>query len=95
MSIGMTAAARIGVELGMMSGDEAKRQRQVLEDFRLPVSLDGVDAGALKEAMTLDKKTVGGAIRWVLLDGIGRAVTRGDVPEPVVDMALESLGGRN
>ena len=95
VSIGMTAAARIGVELGMMSGDEAKRQRRVLEDFRLPVSLDGVDAGALKEAMTMDKKTVGGAIRWVLLDGIGRAVTRGDVPESVVDAALESLGRRS
>jgi len=95
VSIGMTAAAKIGVELGMMSKDEAKRQRRVLEDFRLPVSLYGVDTGALKEAMTLDKKTVGGAIRWVLLDGIGRAVTRGDVPESVVDMALESLGGRS
>ena len=95
VSIGMTAAARIGLELGMMSEDETERQRQVLEDFRLPVSLDGVDAGALKEAMTLDKKTVGGAVRWVLLDGIGRAVTRGDVPESVVDAALESLGGRS
>ncbi len=95
VSIGMTAAARIGTELGMMSDGEADRQRRVLEAFRLPVSLDGVDTGALKEAMTLDKKTVGGAIRWVLLDGIGRAVTRGDVPEAVVDMALESLGGRS
>ncbi len=95
VSIGMTAAARIGLEMGMMSEDETERQRQVLEDFRLPVSLDGVDAGALKEAMTMDKKTVGGAIRWVLLDGIGQAVTRGDVPESVVDMALESLGGRS
>ena len=59
VSIGMTAAARIGLELGMMSEDEAARQRRVLEAFRLPVSLDGVDSGALKEAMTLDKKTVG------------------------------------
>ncbi len=98
VSIGMTAAARIGLEVGLMSEDETERQRQVLQDFRLPVSLDGadgVDPAALKEAMTLDKKTVGGAIRWVLLDGIGRAVTRGDVPESVVDAALESLGGRS
>ena len=95
VSIGMTAAARIGLELGMMSEEETARQRRVLEAFRLPVSLDGVDAGALKEAMTLDKKTVDGAIRWVLLDGIGRAVTRGNVPGAVVDMALESLGGRS
>ena len=50
VSIGMTAAARIGLELGMMSEDEAERQRRVLEAFRLPVSLDGVDSGALKEA---------------------------------------------
>jgi 3-dehydroquinate synthase len=98
VSIGMTAAARIGLEVGLMSEDETERQRQVLEDFQLPVSLDGadgVDPAALKEAMTLDKKTVGGAIRWVLLYGIGRAVTRGDVPESVVDAALESLGGRS
>ena len=96
VSIGMTAAARIGLELGMTSYDETIRQRRVLQAFGLPVSLDGgVDAGALRDAMTLDKKTVGGAIRWVLLEGIGRAVTRGDVPGAVVDVALESLGGRS
>ena len=96
VSIGMMAAAAISRDMGMLSDVEVERQRHALQAFRLPVSLDGadVDTGALKDTMTLDKKTVGGAIRWVLLDGIGRAVIRSGVPGEVVDRALESLGSR-
>ena len=41
--------------------------------------------------MSMDKKTVGGRVRWVLLDGIGNAVTRSDVPPEFIDKALREV----
>ncbi len=38
--------------------------------------------------MALDKKVRAGAIRWVLLEEIGSAVLRDDVPREVVEEAL-------
>jgi 3-dehydroquinate synthase len=58
--------------------------RAVLERFGLPARAPGVDAARVIEAMALDKKVAGGAIRWVLLEDIGRAVLRSDVPPDLV-----------
>ena len=91
VSVGMMGAALISNSLGMLSAEEVDRQRAALQSFGLPVSCDDVDLDAVSEAMALDKKTVGGAIHWVLLDGIGHAVTRSDVPPDMVRHALESL----
>ena len=43
--------------------------------------------------MELDKKVAGKRVRWVLLEEIGRAVTREDVPDDVVDAALKKVAG--
>jgi 3-dehydroquinate synthetase len=47
-------------------------------------------AGVVR-AMELDKKVRGKAIRWVLLEGIGRAVVRADVPQQDVRAVLRGL----
>ena len=93
VSVGMMGAAMIGNGLGMLSNKEVDRQRSVLQAYGLPVSANDVDVAAVRRAMTVDKKTAAGTIRWVLLDGIGHAVTRDDVPEALVDSALRSLCG--
>ena len=93
VAVGMMAAATIGNRLGLTPDADVQRQRAVLEAYGLPVALEDVDVAAVKEAMTLDKKTSAGSIRWVLLEGIGRAVTRSDVPDAVVDGALRDLMG--
>jgi 3-dehydroquinate synthetase len=41
--------------------------------------------------MELDKKTKGKAIRWVLLQDIGKAVIRSDVPQQDVLAVLQEL----
>ena len=91
VSIGMMGAAAVGSRLGLMEDADVERQRAVLEAYGLPVALEDIDLEVVAEAMKLDKKTAAGSIRWVLLDGIGRAVTRGDVPPAVVDAALRGL----
>jgi 3-dehydroquinate synthase len=89
--IGMVAAAAMGVRLGMLDPAAADRQRSILERFQLPTSASGLDRDRLKAAMALDKKVQGKVIRWVLLDGIGHAVVRDDVPTEVVDGALDEV----
>ena len=88
VGIGMMAAADISNRMGMLSDDEVLRQRSVLQAYGLPLKFRDVEPSAIRAAMSMDKKTVGGRIRWVLLDGIGNAVTRGDVPPELIDRAL-------
>ena len=91
VSIGMMGAANIGRGMGLMSDAEVERQRSVLEAYGLPLSAPGVAPGSVLEAMRSDKKVAGGAIRWVLLGGIGNAITRNDVPTDLVDDVLSGL----
>ena len=91
VSVGMMGAANIGRRMGMMSDSEVERQRAILTTYGLPLEARGVDPEAVSQAMLSDKKVVGGAIRWVLLDGIGSATTRNDVPSDVTRTVLNDL----
>ena len=93
VSAGMMGAAAIGRGMGMTSADDVERQRDVLRAYGLPLDAKGVDAARVLEAMRSDKKTAAGAIRWVLLNGIGSATTRNDVPAGLVERALRGLTG--
>jgi 3-dehydroquinate synthase len=90
-AIGMTAAAAISRRLGLISSDIERRQRNLLERFGLPTRAEGVDREAVLSAMVLDKKVRAGAIRWVLLEDVGRTVLRDDVPGSVVEEALDRV----
>ena len=93
VSIGMMGAAAIARSIGLLSEDEVERQRSVLRAFDLPLTSPGFDVAAVQEAMSMDKKRSDGVQRWVLLDGIGHAVSRTDVPGEVVAEALAGLSG--
>ena len=91
VSVGMMGAAGIGRLMGMMSDSEVERQRAALSAYGLPLDARGVDPEAVSEAMLSDKKVSDGVIRWVLLDGIGNARTRNDVPSDMVRTVLNDL----
>ena len=91
VSVGMMGAARIGEAMGMMASEEVERQRALLESYGLPLTCGEMDIEAVSDAMMSDKKVAGRAIRWVLLDGIGNATTRNDVPPALVRQTLEAL----
>ncbi|OGO47670.1 MAG: 3-dehydroquinate synthase [Chloroflexi bacterium RBG_16_64_32] len=88
VAIGMTAAAAVARRMGLLSADVEQRQRDLLERFGLPTRAEGVDRTAVLAAMALDKKVRAGAVRWVLLEDVGRTVLRDDVPQVVVEDAL-------
>jgi 3-dehydroquinate synthase len=91
ISVGMRAAGIISHELGMLSADDLARQQQLLRTFGLPDSAPRVSVEAVLEATLSDKKVRAGSVRWVLLEGIGNAVTRDGVPDEVVRRAVETV----
>ena len=93
VAVGMAAASHIAHRLGILDAAEVEAQRRLLEAFGLPQAApEGVDPAAVRQAMELDKKVAGKTIHWVLLEGIGRATVRSDVPAQVVEEALQAVG---
>jgi 3-dehydroquinate synthase len=91
VAVGMMAAARIGVRMGLHDEELLARQADLLRAFGLPLTAPGLDARAILEAMTMDKKVEGGRMRFVLLEGMGRATVRDDVPQDLVAEVVRSL----
>jgi 3-dehydroquinate synthase len=87
---GMIVAGEISKRLGLLPASE-------LESLRAAVALagplpraDDLDPEALLRATVADKKSAGGEVRWVLLEGIGRARIVGgrEIPRPLLRAAL-------
>ena len=91
VSVGMMAAGHIAADLGMLPPGDLERQRRLLASYGLPTTAPGVDAGALRSAMLSDKKVRHGQVRWVLLNGIGRAMVRTDVADTCIDDAIRAV----
>lgn len=84
VSLGMVAALRLSERLGGLSSPDVQRSIRLLSKLGLPTELD---AGLVAQALPLvtrDKKRHGDRLRFVLLEGLGQAVTR--------DVSLEALG---
>ncbi|HZT59393.1 MAG TPA: 3-dehydroquinate synthase [Pyrinomonadaceae bacterium] len=83
---GMLAAAEISKRLALLGASELESLRGAVRlAGRLPSASD-LDVEAVCGALRADKKSVGGSVRWVLLEGIGRArvVDGREVPDAVV-----------
>jgi 3-dehydroquinate synthase len=89
VAIGMGAAARIAQWSGRHPLDAVQRQDALLATLALPAAAPGTDPVALRAALGLDKKREGGALKWVLPQGIGRGQSGCEVPQEVVDRAID------
>ncbi len=91
VAVGMRAAGLIAIELGMLTRDDFDRQQELIAACGLPLSAPGLPVDAVLDAARGDKKVRQGAIRWVLLEGLGNAVVCDGVPDDVVRRALETV----
>ena len=91
VSIGMMGVARMASRLGMIPESVVDRHREILQRFNLPIKASGMSVDQIRYAMSLDKKVQSGANRWVMLEEVGRAVVRQDVPWELVDETLHEL----
>src|SRR5256886_4157646 len=86
---GLSMAAAMSRECGLMTGDEAARVRALLERAGLPTRIAAVTPAAVREHMGVDKKGLGGRLRLVLLRGIGDAFLTADYPAPALARSEE------
>ncbi len=83
VAIGMVFAARLSQRYGGLSGEEVERLERNLAALGLPIRLTApADAWTdIRNRMQSDKKSAGGRLQFVLLDGIGRASANRRVTE--------------
>nr|WP_053844835.1 3-dehydroquinate synthase [Paracidovorax avenae] len=90
---GMVMAAELSRRLGLVDDAFTARLRRLVERAGLPVRgavLDPADnAGRYLELMRLDKKSEGGEIRFVVIDGPGRAAVRA-APDALVREVIDA-----
>jgi 3-dehydroquinate synthase len=90
---GMVMAARLSQRLGLIDAAYVDRLTRLIERAGLPVVapvLDALDnAGRYLALMRVDKKAEAGEIKFVLIDGSGRAIVR-SAPDSVVTEVIQA-----
>jgi 3-dehydroquinate synthase len=69
---GMLVAGELSRNLGLIDSGELKNLRDAVSLCGPLPRADNLDTAAIMRALKHDKKSVGGQINWVLLEGIGR-----------------------
>jgi len=93
VAAGMVMAADMSERLGWLQPAERDRVTQVLTRLGLPVAPPRIGAQRGRELMGMDKKVLGGRIRLVLLQGLGRAAVVDDYAEQALDATLQAHFG--
>jgi len=89
---GMVMAAHLSQRLGLVDGVLVARLTALIQKAGLPVQAprlsDSDNAGRYLELMRMDKKAVGGDIRFVVIDGMASATVR-SAPERMVREVID------
>ena len=88
VGLGMLAAGKISLKLGKISHSDLSRLKKLLECAGLPVKLPDLKTESLLQAMQHDKKTTSGKIKFILVEGIGKAVISNEVSLALVERVL-------
>jgi 3-dehydroquinate synthase len=88
VAAGMVLAGELSVRVTGMPAVENGRLRQLLSRFGLPVQPPALGADRYLELMARDKKVETGKLRLVLLEALGKATIRGDIPTPALRALL-------
>ena len=93
VAVGMVMAAELSRRLGMVDEAFVQRLTKLIERAGLPTKgpvLDaGDNAGRYLELMRVDKKSEAGEIRFILIDGPGKAVLR-TAPDALVREVIDA-----
>ena len=85
IAIGLVLAAELSHRLNLIGRSEADLVPMLLTGYQLPVRLpEGLSLSFLLDAMSRDKKARKGNLRFVVLEAIGKAAVRDDVPMGLV-----------
>jgi 3-dehydroquinate synthase len=95
VAIGMVHASRLAEQLGRVDSSVTQKQVRLLKAVQLPTALPGgpLDVEAVLDRMRLDKKSMGGKLRFVLPSSIGHVELVNSVPESEVRSLLADISG--
>jgi 3-dehydroquinate synthase len=91
VAAGMAMATDLSRQLGYLSDADADRICSLLERAGLPVAAKGIAPARMQQLMSVDKKVKEGRIHFVLLERLGIAMLRDDVPHAALDRTLSRL----
>lgn len=91
VALGCVAASYISWKRDMISKEEFYEIRDMFVPFGLPVSEENIDVEEVLRLTKSDKKMRGSQIRFILLEGIGKAVVVRDVTDDEIRAAIEEI----
>ncbi len=91
VGVGMLMAADLSFRLGMLQKQELMQIRALIEAAGLPLlPPDSISVEQYLSLMSHDKKAEQGKIRFVLLQGLGKAVLQSDIELKVLKQTLQA-----
>jgi 3-dehydroquinate synthase len=91
VSVGLVYAAELAHAAGRLDAADVARHRELLGGLGLPTVYDGDRWPELLAAMRVDKKARGAALRFVVLDGLGRPGRLEDPDQALLELAFERI----
>ncbi|MFJ4164207.1 3-dehydroquinate synthase [Microbacterium sp. NPDC089698] len=92
ISVGMLFAAELSRLAGRLSDEDANRHRAILESLGLPISYRAGAWPTLLSTMQRDKKSRGGMLRFIVLDGIAKPTVLQAPDESLLFAAYQEVG---
>ncbi len=90
VAIGMVAVLRLAVLMGLCKRKEAGRVATLIHSFGLPTEIPAeMDRDVIKSYIKSDKKSVAGAVFYVLPTTIGKVIISNEVTEAEIDSVLQ------
>jgi 3-dehydroquinate synthase len=91
VSVGLVFAAALGRGAGCLDIETAQRHRRILDALGLPTTYRADAWPQLRAAMSLDKKTRGSTLRFVVLEGLAKARILTDPADALLDQAYAEV----
>lgn len=79
VAAGMVQAMALSVRLGTFPAGDRDRAVELMDRLRLPLQAPALPEATWLEWMARDKKATAGGLRFIVLDGLGKAAVRDDV----------------
>lgn len=91
VAVGAVAAAYLSKQRGLITSEDFQRICQGFEAFSLPIRTKGLEAAEIVRTTKSDKKMEAGAIKFVLLEKIGKAFVDKSVTEEEMLSAISAV----
>jgi len=88
IALGMLAAGRISIKLGLMDKNELIRLKSIIQRAELMTELPDLEVEKLIQAIKHDKKILGGKIRFILPQSLGSVFITDEVSLSLVEQVL-------